>query len=101
MFFLLVGPGGLMSFWRILRHIRVMFSTTTGVLMFTAIRNRLRAVQAEQRRKMSSHAQYPHRYTQHTQSNINVYSRSMQRKKEQLKIYKDKKKSLDILHTTA
>ena len=32
-----------MSFCRILRHIRVMFSTTTGVLMFTDMRNRLRA----------------------------------------------------------
>lgn len=36
-----------MSFWRILRHIRVMFSTTTGVFMFTAIRNRLRAVNTQ------------------------------------------------------
>lgn len=36
-----------MSFCRILRHIRVMFSTTTGVLMFTAIRNRLRATDTE------------------------------------------------------
>ena len=43
MFFLLVGAGGLMSFCRILRHIRVMFSTTTGVLMFTDMRNRLSA----------------------------------------------------------
>jgi len=43
LFFLLVGAGGLMSFCRILRHIRVMFSTTTGVLMFTDMRNRLRA----------------------------------------------------------
>lgn len=32
-----------MSFWRMRRHMRVMFSTTTGVLMFTAIRKRLRA----------------------------------------------------------
>lgn len=47
MFFLEVGAGGLMSFCRILRHIRVMFSTTTGVLMLTAIRNRLRAIDAE------------------------------------------------------
>lgn len=43
MFFLLVGAGGLISFCRIRRHIRVMFSTTTGVLMFTAIKKRLRA----------------------------------------------------------
>jgi len=32
-----------MSFCRILRHISVMFSTTTGVFIFTAIKNRLRA----------------------------------------------------------
>lgn len=50
LFFLLVGAGGLMSFWRILRHIRVMFSTTTGVFMFTDIRNRLRAVTRHKQR---------------------------------------------------
>lgn len=43
LFFLLVGAGGLISFCKIRRHMRVMFSTTTGVLMFTAMRNRLRA----------------------------------------------------------
>lgn len=43
LFFLLVGKGGFMSFCRILRHIRVIFSTTTGVFILTAIRNRLRA----------------------------------------------------------
>lgn len=43
LFFLLVGAGGLISFCRILRHMRVMFSTTTGVFIFTDMRNRLRA----------------------------------------------------------
>ena len=43
LFFLLVGAGGLISFCRILRHVRVMFSTTTGVFMFTDMRNRLSA----------------------------------------------------------
>lgn len=43
LFFLLVGAGGLMSFCKILRHMRVMFSTTTGVFILTAIRNKLRA----------------------------------------------------------
>lgn len=49
LFFLLVGAGGLISFCRILRHMRVMFSTTTGVLMFTDIRKRLRAAKQESR----------------------------------------------------
>lgn len=43
LFFLLVGAGGLISFCKIRRHIRVIFSTTTGVLMFTAMRKRLSA----------------------------------------------------------
>lgn len=43
LFFLLVGAGGLINFCKIRRHMRVMFSTTTGVLMFTAMRKRLRA----------------------------------------------------------
>lgn len=47
LFFLLVGEGGFMSFCKILRHIRVMFSTTTGVFILTAIRNRLRAEDSE------------------------------------------------------
>lgn len=33
----------MISFCKIRRHMRVMFSTTTGVLMFTAMRKRLRA----------------------------------------------------------
>lgn len=47
LFFLLVGEGGFMSFCKIRRHIRVMFSTTTGVFILTAIRNRLRAVDSK------------------------------------------------------
>lgn len=47
LFFLLVGAGGLISFCRILRHISVMFSTTTGVFMLTDMRNRLRATYGE------------------------------------------------------
>lgn len=43
LFFLLVGAGGLISFCKIRRHMRVIFSTTTGVLMFTAMRKRLSA----------------------------------------------------------
>lgn len=43
LFFLLVGAGGFISFCRILRHMSVMFSTTTGVFILTDIRNRLRA----------------------------------------------------------
>lgn len=33
----------MISFCRILRHMRVMFSTTTGVFILTDMRNRLRA----------------------------------------------------------
>lgn len=50
LFFLLVGAGGLISFCKIRRHMRVMFSTTTGVLMFTAMRKRLSAGQGRQGR---------------------------------------------------
>lgn len=48
LFFLLVGAGGLISFCKIRRHMRVMFSTTTGVLMFTAMRKRLSAGRGRQ-----------------------------------------------------
>lgn len=48
LFFLLVGAGGLISFCKIRRHMRVMFSTTTGVLMFTAMRKRLRAGEGQE-----------------------------------------------------
>lgn len=51
LFFLLVGAGGLISFCRILRHMSVMFSTTTGVFIFTDMRNKLRAVRTEMEQK--------------------------------------------------
>lgn len=56
LFFLLVGAGGLISFCKIRRHIRVMFSTTTGVLMFTAIRKRLSA--GDEKKPQSVHMGY-------------------------------------------
>lgn len=54
LFFLLVGAGGLINFCKIRRHMRVMFSTTTGVLMFTAMRKRLRAQRNRSSQQLSS-----------------------------------------------
>lgn len=74
----------MMSFCRILRHISVMFSTTTGVFIFTAIKNRLRAENEWRGMRVGKH-QYKN--LANTDKLITIYLKKNKNKQNILRIY--------------